>query len=60
MLAAATFPDQITDAAQWADQHHYLTGQALANAIQQDQLPDCSVQALLPFPSVLEIMTSRI
>lgn len=59
VLAAATFPDQIPDAARWADQHHYLTGQALADAIQGDQLPwDPSVQALLPFPSVLEMMSS--
>ena len=59
VLAAATFPDQIPDAARWADQHHYLTGQALADAIQGDQLPwDPSVQALLPFPSVLEMMSA--
>ncbi len=59
VLAAATYPDQIPDAAKWADQHHYLTGQALAGAIQGDQLPwDPSVQALLPFPSVLEMMSS--
>jgi hypothetical protein len=57
ILAAATFPDQIPDAAGWADQHHYLTGDALAQAIEADQLPwDPSVQALLPFPSVLEMM----
>ena len=59
VLAAATFPNDIQAAAQWADEHHYLTGQALANAIQSDQLPwDPSVQALLPFPSVLEMMAS--
>ena len=59
ILAAATYPDQIPPAAMWADQHHYLTGAALAGAIQADQLPwDPSVQALLPFPSVLEMMTS--
>src|ERR1700740_125944 len=59
ILAGATFPDQIPDAARWADQHHYLTGQALADAIQEDQLPwDPSVQALLPFPSVLVMMAS--
>lgn len=57
VLTASTFPDQIPDAAQWADEHHYLTGQELADAIQQDQLPwDPSVQALLPFPSVLGTM----
>lgn len=58
-LAAATFPDQIPDAARWADQHHYLSGDALAQAISEDQLPwDPSVQALLPFPSVLGMMAS--
>src|ERR1700676_2878330 len=59
IFAAATYPDQIPDAARWADQHHYLTGQALADAMQADQLPwDPSVQALLPFPSVLDMMAS--
>jgi len=61
ILAAATYPDQIPDAAGWADEHHYLTGKALADAIQGDQLPwDPSVQALLPFPSVLEMMSRDI
>jgi hypothetical protein len=61
ILAGATYSDQIPDAARWADQHHYLTGQALADAIQGDRLPwDPSVQALLPFPSVLDIMASDI
>jgi hypothetical protein len=59
ILAGATYPDQIQPAAMWADQHHYLTGAALAQAIQSDQLPwDPSVQALLPFPSVLDMMAS--
>jgi hypothetical protein len=59
VLAAATYPNDIPPAAQWADQHHYLTGQALADAITADQLPwDPSVQALLPFPSVLDMMNS--
>jgi hypothetical protein len=59
ILAAATFSDQIPDAARWADEHHYLTGDALAHAITDDRLPwDPSVQALLPFPSVLEMMAS--
>src|ERR1700693_1422366 len=57
VLAAATYADQIPDAARWTDQPHYLPGQALADAIQADHLPwDPSVQALLPFPSVLEMM----
>ena len=59
VLAAATYPDQIPDAAKWADQHHWLTGSDLARAIEEDHLPwDPSVQALLPFPSVLEMMAS--
>jgi len=59
VLAAATYPNEIPPAAQWANQHHYLTGQALAAAIDADQLPwDPSVQALLPFPSVLDMMNS--
>jgi hypothetical protein len=57
VLTASTYSNQIPDAATWADQHHYLSGQDLANAIQSDQLPwDPSVQALLPFPSVLDTM----
>lgn len=59
ILAAATYPDQIQDASRWADDHHYLRGDDLARAINQDQLPwDPSVQSLLPFPSVLEMMAS--
>lgn len=59
VLAAATYSNEIPSASQWANQHHYLTGQALSAAIEADQLPwDPSVQALLPFPSVLDMMTS--
>ena len=59
VLAAATFPNDIPDAARWADEHHYVTGDALARDIEEDQLPwDPSVQALLPFPSVLGMMAS--
>ena len=59
ILTAATYTDQIPDAAKWADEHHYLTGHDLAQAITADQIPwDPSVQALLPFPSVLDMMAS--
>jgi hypothetical protein len=59
VLAAATYSNQIPDAARWADEHNYLHGDELARAIQDDQLPfDPSVQALLPFPSVLDMMAS--
>jgi hypothetical protein len=57
VLTASTFPDQIPEAANWADQHAYLHGDALANAIQEDNLQwDPSVLALVPFPSVLDMM----
>jgi hypothetical protein len=59
VLAAATFPNDIPDAAAWADEHRNLTGGQLAAAIEGDQLPwDPSVQALLPFPNVLHMMAS--
>jgi hypothetical protein len=59
VLAASTFFDQIPEAARWSDEHHYLTGAPLSQAIAADQLPwDPSVQALLPFPSVLDMMAS--
>ena len=61
VLAAATFSNQIPEAARWADQHHYLSGDSLAAAINADQLWwDPSVQALLPFPSVLDMMANDI
>ena len=59
VLAAATFADQIPEAARWANEHHYLKGSALTAAMAEDQLPwDPSVQALVPFPSVLGMMAS--
>jgi hypothetical protein len=59
VLAATTFSEQIPDAARWADQHHYLTGPAMTAAMAADQVPwDPSVQALLPFPSILDMMAS--
>jgi hypothetical protein len=59
VLTAATFYNDIPDAAAWADQHHYLTGPALTSAMAADQVPwDPSVQALVPFPSILDMMAS--
>jgi hypothetical protein len=60
VLTAATYYTQIPDAAGWAREHAYLTGDALARAIQQDGLPwDPSVISLLPFPQVLDQMAGN-
>jgi len=57
VLTASTFSNEIPDADGWARSHAYLTGDALARAIGEDNLPwDPSVIALLPTPSVLDIM----
>src|ERR1700733_10653936 len=59
ILTASTFSNQIPDAADYAGHHRYLTGDALAAAIQQDNLPwDPSVVALIPFPAALDMMAS--
>jgi hypothetical protein len=57
VLTGATFSNEIPDADGWARAHSYLTGDALARAINEDNLPwDPSVIALLPFPAVLDRM----
>src|SRR3984893_5844829 len=59
ILTASTFPDQIPEAAEWADEHHYLTGAEFAQAIEADHLWAAQhVHALLPLPSVLDMMAS--
>jgi hypothetical protein len=61
VLTSSTYSDQIPEAARWAHQHSYLMGDNLAGAINQDRLPwDPSVLALLPFPSVLDMMATDI
>jgi hypothetical protein len=57
VLTAATYSNEIPDAATWANQHGFLRGDDLARAIQTDNLQfDPSVMALLPFPSTLDMM----
>jgi len=57
ILTASTFWDEIPEAASWANEHNNLKGDALADAIRADNLQwDPSVLALLPFPSVLNMM----
>src|SRR5262249_48522486 len=61
VLAASTFPDQMPGAYKWATEHANLKGDALTNAMQSGNLPyDPCVQALIPFPSVLKMMSSDI
>jgi hypothetical protein len=57
VMTASTYWSEIPEAAAWANQHSYLKGDTLARAIQDDHLQwDPSVLALLPFPSVLDMM----
>lgn len=56
-LAASSFPDQIPEAYKWAMDHKNLKGDSLAAEMQKAELPfDPSLQALIPFPTVLEMM----
>jgi hypothetical protein len=60
VMAAASFAEQIPAATQWASQHKNLKGDALAQAMEASNLGfDPSVQALIAFPSVLDLMNSN-
>jgi hypothetical protein len=57
VMAASTFVEQISAASAWAGQHRQMTGDALVQAMESSNLAfDPSVQALLAFPSVLDLM----
>lgn len=57
VLAASVHGDEIPGASDWANQHKSLKGQALSEAIANEDLPyDETVQALIPFPTVLATM----
>ena len=57
VLTASTFGNQIPAANAWSQGHKHLKGESLAAAMENDNLSyDPSVQALLPFPTVLEMM----
>jgi len=59
VLGAATNPDQVAYADDWLAQNKNLTGQALAQAVDQ-QSWDPSVKALTQFPSVLDNMAHNL
>jgi hypothetical protein len=57
VLAASTYSEQIAPANTWAQSHRHLSGKDLSNAMAWAKLPyDASVQALIPFPTVLAMM----
>jgi Protein of unknown function (DUF3300) len=57
ILTASTYGNQVPEASDWANRHSAIKGDALADAIKEDNLQwDPSVIALLPFPSVLSMM----
>src|SRR5213078_1131727 len=61
VLMAATYPQQVVEAAQWLQEpgHTDLKGDALAQAL--EPLPwDPSVKALVAFPQIIEMMSEHI
>lgn len=57
VLTAATYGNQIPEASAWAQAHKDLSGEALATAMENANLKfDPSVQALIPFPTILATM----
>ncbi len=59
VLAASTYPNEVSDADQWLKANSNLQGQALTDAVNQQQW-DPSVQALTQFPSVLDNMANNL
>jgi Protein of unknown function (DUF3300) len=59
VLAASTFPAEIVEADRWVQDHKHLKGEALAQAVNQQNW-DPSVKALTAFPSVLANMDKNL
>jgi len=59
VLAASTFPEQVVEADRWVQAHPDVTGDALGQAVNQQQW-DPSVKALTAFPSVLGNMDKNL
>ena len=59
VLAASTFPAQVVEADRWVQDHPDLKGDALAQAVDQQNW-DPSVKALTAFPSVLANMDKNL
>ncbi|MEP7345910.1 MAG: DUF3300 domain-containing protein [Gemmatimonadaceae bacterium] len=59
LLTASTFSGQIAEAAKWSADHRELSGQALTDALAAERVTwDPSVQAMLAFPTVLQMMAA--
>jgi Protein of unknown function (DUF3300) len=59
ILGASTYPDQVAEAETFLKANYNLTGQALMDAV--DAKPwDPSVQAIVQFPSVLDMLAKNI
>ena len=57
VLAASTHGEQIGPANSWAQSRRHLKGKELSREMERAKLPyDPSVQALIPFPTVLDMM----
>jgi len=56
VLVACTYPREVVDAEAWLQQNRYLRGRELMQAAQQQNW-DPSVQALVAFPNVLDLLT---
>jgi Protein of unknown function (DUF3300) len=59
VLAAASYPEQISFADYWGTQNKTLTGTALAQAVDQEPW-DPSVKGLTQFPTVLHTLASNL
>ena len=59
VLAASTFPDQVSAAYTWLQQNSSLKGQQLMEAVNQ-QSWDASVKGLTQFPDVLNQMATNL
>ncbi len=59
ILSGATFPDQVTAASNWLQQHKDLKDSALMQAVDKESW-DPSVKALTQFPSVLDNLAKNL
>jgi len=59
ILGAATFPDQVSFAANWLKLNSSLTGKALLQAVDKQEW-DPSVKAITQFPSVLDNLAKNL